>query len=82
MGEHSSSVSVCAHHLRCAWNQRLSAAGLPWTVSHTHRTWCRLDETKLCVEVLRLTIRDQAYVAAFRNMGVDVFHDFNHDSFP
>lgn len=52
------------------------------TVSHAYRTWCRVSKTKLCVKVLCLAVRDKADVPTFRNVGLDVFHDFGHDSFP
>lgn len=40
-----------------------------------------MNETKLCIELLCLTIRDEAYIAAVRNMGFDVLQDLAHDSF-
>lgn len=40
-----------------------------------------MNEAELRVEVLRLAIRNQAYIATFRHMGFDVFHDLDHDPF-
>lgn len=55
---------------------------LRWeTVSHPYRTWCRVNETKLCVKVLCLAIRDKADVPTFRDVGLNVFNNFSHDSF-
>ena len=51
------------------------------SVSHTHRPWGRVNETKLSIEILRLSIREKADIAGFRHVGFDVFHDFGHDSF-
>ena len=51
------------------------------SVSHTHRAWGRVNETKLSIEILRLTIREKADIAGFRHVGIDVFHDLGHDSF-
>lgn len=40
-----------------------------------------MNETELCVQVLRLAIGNQAYIATFRHIGFDVLHDLGHDSF-
>jgi hypothetical protein len=41
-----------------------------------------MDEAILRIKLLRLTIRNEAHVSAFWDMGFDVLQDFAHDSFP
>lgn len=41
-----------------------------------------MHKAKLCVQVLCLTICDQAHVAALRDIGFDVSQYFPHDALP